>query len=242
VTVTARLPSPVTKVDDLNSSEFGFEDTNNLPGHFTLDIDGLNMENGEAGDYKYTISDGEDETIVTGGQVHYDTSGAIDGGSTDDIIIGSSGTQTLNGNGGNDILVGGGGDDQYNGGTGTDTVVFRDDVTSIGNNFQDGDFDSIEIIDLGVGYDSVQLGNSGAGGGNRLNADDVLNITDSAATPLFIKGDANDDLFIDNAGGNGLTVSATQDQAGYVHYTGTSGGNTVHLYVDQDIDVNAGNS
>ncbi len=200
---------------------------------------GTSLADGDTTSFTYTVSDPSAATDTGTVEVTRDD-GNVAGGAGNDILIGSSGAETLTGNGGNDILVGGGGDDTYIGGVGTDTVVLRSSVTTIDTNFNDAHFENIEVIDLGVGHDNVQLGNSGNSGANRLNADDVFNVTDDKSVSLFIKGDASDSVFIENTDANKLTISGTQDQAGFTHYTGTSGGNTVHLYVDSDIVVNSG--
>lgn len=47
----------------------------------------------------------------------------VNGGATNDLVLGNSTAQSLNGNGGNDCVMGGGGNDTLRGGTGTDVCI-----------------------------------------------------------------------------------------------------------------------
>jgi len=55
-------------------------------------------------------------TIVVG-------SGDLNGGGTNELIIGDGTGNKLNGNGGNDCIIGGAGKDAFNGGPGTDVCI-----------------------------------------------------------------------------------------------------------------------
>lgn len=50
-------------------------------------------------------------------------SGVINGGTTNDLVLGANGADTMNGLSGNDCLVGGNGNDSLDGGPGTDVCI-----------------------------------------------------------------------------------------------------------------------
>jgi T1SS-143 domain-containing protein len=244
-------PLSVVDVND-NTSEFGFEDLGNLPSNFTLDIDGNSMENGEAGDYTYDLSDGTVEVTVAGGQVHYDTSGALEGGdATDDIMIGGGGDDTINGKGGADHLIGNDGDDTLvfdasdklvDGGSGFDRAQTTGSFTFDSNPAGGAKFVSVEMLDIG---DSNHNGNRTV----TLNAADLLDNnaatvdvdqsgsgTNNITIDLFIVGD-NTDGARDNVNLTGFTKVADLDNAGgnqdtFQFNDGTFGNHTYSLYTN----------
>ena len=201
-------PLSVTSVDE-SSAKFAINDAG-LPTSFTVDFDN-GQTNGSSDPFTYTVTGG---TVVNGGAVHLDTSGAIDGVSTNDIIVGTGAAETLNGNDGNDVLSGGGGNDTLNGGNGDDwliydtadgtingganfdtlrvesgTLDFNIDDDTGGNSFNFlGRVNNIEAIDLRNGNTANDIGDGS--GDNDLSAADVIDITDANKT-LYIMGDGN---------------------------------------------------
>jgi Ca2+-binding RTX toxin-like protein len=197
-----------------------------------------------------STSQNEDDILVAlaGADSH------IFGLAGDDLLFGGAGADVLNGDDGNDTLVGGDGNDTLNGGNGNDILVFdnfqtnnifnggagldtlqvRVAATNL-NGVTDGNFESIEVIDLGVGVAAVAFGASGGSGNDRLDVADVLNITDQSGSnvQLFIEGDSGDSVFI-----NTSFSASTTTQGTYTVYSGTSGANTISLLIDSDIIVN----
>jgi Ca2+-binding RTX toxin-like protein len=57
----------------------------------------------------------------------------IDGSTTNDLVLGSSGSDALNGNEGNDCIVGGSGDDTLDGGDGMDICIGGDGTDNFSN-------------------------------------------------------------------------------------------------------------
>ncbi|MGQ0523738.1 MAG: Ig-like domain-containing protein [Betaproteobacteria bacterium] len=165
----------------------------------------------------------------------------LHGGDDNDTLIGGGGNDTLNGEAGNDILV----FDQinnhiYNGGTGTDTLEVRGAMGNIEG--IDARFESIEIIDLGVGVATASVGNADGGpsGPNRLDVQDVLDITDQTGiVNLFIEGDSADTVYIHTGAGQFSTPETVFEDT-YALYTATSGADTVNLYIALDITRNEG--
>lgn len=56
-----------------------------------------------------------------------------DGSTTNDLVLGSSGSDALNGNEGNDCIVGGSGDDTLDGGDGMDICIGGDGTDNFSN-------------------------------------------------------------------------------------------------------------
>jgi VCBS repeat-containing protein len=187
----------------------------------SVDLDegsgGSKIGNGESTSLDYTLVDGGGATGTGVITINYDTSGAIDGGAGNDIVIGGSGDETLNGNAGNDVLIGGGGTDTLNGGAGNDTLIWdsastfnggsefdRVHLTAGGNTFTydavggSVKFSGIEMIDLGDHTDRSNSQNTVA-----INAADVLdaNVATLGAhqIDLFVIGDN-----VGSGGGNSV--------------------------------------
>jgi Ca2+-binding RTX toxin-like protein len=87
------------------------------------------------GTFGYSITDGIASSNTTVALTR-DTTGAIDGSSNDDILVGDGGNSTLNGGNGNDIIFAGAGADALNGGNGNDILVggTGNDTLDGGNN------------------------------------------------------------------------------------------------------------
>jgi VCBS repeat-containing protein len=180
---------------------------NNPGGSFTIDPNHNN-------DFTYKASDGSDTDQATV-DVREDTSGSLDGGVDNEIIVGTSSNEALNGNGGNDVLFGGGGNDTMNGGIGDDWLIYDTadgsidggtgfDVLRIesaldinvdndvgGDSFNIiGRVNNIEAIDLRNGNTGDDFGTGNGGDGdNNLSTADVIDMTESGV--LYILGDGN---------------------------------------------------
>src|SRR5687767_8014919 len=76
------------------------------------------------------------------------------GGSSGDVIVGTSGKDKLQGKSGDDRLKGGGGDDSIDGGQGTDTAMY------------DGRYEDYTITSKGTGNDKVTIKDNNSTDGN----------------------------------------------------------------------------
>jgi VCBS repeat-containing protein len=198
------------------------DDISGESGDDTLHGDGGNdLVDGEGGVDLVFGDDGNDELF--GG----DGADVLDGGADNDLLHGES-------DGDLDKLLGGSGDDwldvdasdlgvgrQLDGGSGNDVLdISGNDLTGSAG------ISNIEIIDMEPGNVGDDL---------TLSAADVLAITDANNT-LFVRGDSNDDLELQNADNWQQVSSGLPGGDGRNYDVYQSGGAT--LIVDTDVDVN----
>lgn len=185
---------------------------------------------------------GEGADLVNGGEgndVIYGDSGAVENGVLDpnggaDVLLGGRGNDVMMGGGGADSLDGGEGDDQLSGGSGADTIIGWDGNDVI---YMDaGDVGFNEIIDGGIGFDTVDYSASrgqGLGPNGRVRGIDInlsnlgpaaavvgLNVPDSFLSVESAIGSAFDDSII---GGPAVVT----DQAGQPVFVLDANGNPV---------------
>ncbi|MDD4855159.1 MAG: hypothetical protein PHQ22_08085 [Sulfuricurvum sp.] len=155
---------------------------------------------------------------------------SLSGGGGDDILIGGIGSDSLHGEGGNDALVYDSHDITIDGGTGTDTLVL------IGNSNIDfhtlvSNVNNIEVIDLTSGDHDL----------TSITFADVVNMTESGNSNIYILGDGADQVGFLNSGEwsqTGTAVSYDVNGTSYMFNEYTSVGDpTVMVRVETDIPV-----
>jgi hypothetical protein len=208
-------------------------------GNDTLNgLDGNDTLNG--GDGNDTLNGGNNDDTLNGNN-NNDT---LNGGEGNDSLNGGSGTDTLNGDNGNDVLTYDT-SDTFNGGTGTDRVLFGENDSNVDAGFV-ARFSSIEVIDMTNGNNNDDLGpdSSLANSVNRINAQDVIDITDGGNT-LYVAGNSGDEVWLNSGvwtqvAGTTVNSNATDNipDGNYTQYTANGG--TVHLFVDQDVTTHNG--
>src|SRR5690554_3969444 len=119
----------------------------------------LAVTNGTGGND--TLNGGGSNDIILG----MDGNDTLNGGGGDDVLIGGRGEDTLNGGSGNDRLMGGLGNDTLNGSTGNDTYVFGldDGNDTINEGSGQGAADRIVIETGGEALESLSAYDSGTG-------------------------------------------------------------------------------
>ena len=147
------------------------------PGSVTLSDTG-----GAGGSFNYTVSDHAAPTAGTDSanvSVVRDTTGSIDGGNGNDILVGDGGASTFDGNTGDDIVFAG---------AGNDTIVWNANNPAFGNPNPATD-----------GHDFVDGGSNTAGG-------DTFVVNGRTGAETFTIYSNTDDW--DNNAGNGILSSA----------------------------------
>ncbi len=163
---------------------------------------------------------------VTGGFVHFDTSGnggddvALDGTDGDDTLTGGAGDDTIRGGDGNDTLSGGGGEDDLSGGAGNDTLSGGSDDDTLsggegsdtltggdGNDGLDGNGDN-DTLSGGAGDDTL----NGGGGNDKLNGGDGNDRLDGASGNDVLSGGAGDDRLNGNDGNDKVKGQGGNDK------------------------------
>ena len=143
----------------------------------------------------------------------------VTGGSGNDTLTGSAGSNnlsggagndTLNGNGGTDVMVGGIGDDTYitdggdtlteNNNAGTDTVVSSVTFT-LANNFEN----------LTLAASGGNISGTGNGGNNVITGNDNINTLSGGAGADTLLGGAGNDVLVGGTGVDVLTGGANND-------------------------------
>ncbi|MGE6325369.1 VCBS domain-containing protein, partial [Psychrobacter sp. NPDC078370] len=170
----------------------------------------------------------EDDILDASGQsvaVNYKGGAGNDiltGGSGNDFLDGGTGANTLRGGAGNDKLVFSADNLLMDGGDGIDTLLINTAGTTIDfNSFNSSVIDNMEVIELGVGAQSL----------TNITTSDVIEMTDS-----------NNELFINGGNADSVSLTAdfekqqTSDETGYAQYQSTLD-SSVTLYVDTDITV-----
>jgi len=224
-------PSPlsITNVAE-NTNMIADLNDSGLPTSFLFNLSGANTSNGSVADFNYDVTDGAATTNVAA-QIHLDTSGAIDGGATNDIVIGGSANETLIGNGGADFLIGGGGND---------TLVFdaADHLVDGGSGFDRAQttasftFDNVGVDAKFTGVEMVDLGDSNHNSDRTV----VLNVADVLGTTnvtVNVNGtNHNIDLFVIGDNSNGTTDNVDLNGFTQVDVNGGSPGNGTFNYTD----------
>jgi Ca2+-binding RTX toxin-like protein len=212
----------------------------------------------------YTLNNDQSGSLDGGAGNDIIASGAglgqtLNGADGNDLLFGNDGVDTLNGGNGNDLLIGGAGADILHGDAGKDTLVYDSADTVIDGGADTdrlaltgtvavdsafvGKMTGIEVIDMTNGVTTDQLGTGNGTSANRLSAQDVLDITDTAGGNLYIAGDVGDTVRLNSNEGwsSAGNVNVVNSSAGdnipdgtYVHYVSSGG---THLYVDQDVTV-----
>jgi len=191
-----------------------------------------------------TASDGTEAKILIGLNPEGNISGVVTGSSADvqafidnpdrgDILSGVSGAEdSLVGGVGDDILV----YDQFDlsivGGEGHDTLFINK-----------GDVDAGGVVNLHNSADKIHDIESIQIGGEVTEIDlaiqDVLKMTDED-NELFIRGDDNDTVKIDQTGDNGeevaVTKSDTSSEEGFTEYHATVNDQDLTLFIQNDIN------
>jgi T1SS-143 domain-containing protein len=222
-------PLTVTNVHENTNLIFSLDDSG-LPNSFVFNLSNNDTGDGSVANFDYDVTDGSATTNV-GSQIHLDTSGSIDGGATNDIVIGKGDNETLVGNGGADFLIGNGGND---------TLVF--DAAD-------------KLVDGGSGFDRAQLAN----GGNTFTYDGVGSDAKFANVEMIDMGDNNDRNNSENRvnisaadvldlGNNGTQVSAGTlgniridlFVIGDTNGASANGRDNVHLTGFSAVDINGG--
>ncbi|GAB6053894.1 hypothetical protein JCM17960_27140 [Magnetospira thiophila] len=204
-------------------------------------LDGVEVIDGGAG-YNVILGDGTNNRLDFSNTEIFNVA-SIDGGTGNDVIIGSAGDDVLVGGRGNDDLDGGLGNDQFlflgtdngydriTGGAGSDTILGGDGDDVIGLKSLDG----VEVIDGGAGHNVIQ----GDGTNNVLDfsATQLVNIAsiDGGAGNDVITGSLGDDLLIGGRGRDILQGGEGDDAYGYlVASIGTDGVDTLLGFGDND--------
>jgi VCBS repeat-containing protein len=160
------------------------------------------------------------------------------GGGGDDILIGGAGDDVLDGGAGNDQLEGSLGVDQLFGGSGDDILLWDSsdavidggagrDTLEIGS----GDVDLTAFPNKIGGLEVIDLASDGAANHLILNAQDILDISDTDV--LAVLGDGLDSV----DAGSGWTQAGNDGQGNDI-YTQSIGGAIATLIVDSDILLN----
>ncbi|XPV69995.1 MAG: hypothetical protein ACNI25_05315 [Halarcobacter sp.] len=145
------------------------------------------------------------EVAIGQGVDTFDSIEGVIGGSNDDTLVGTSGTNIISGGAGNDTLVSFGGDDTINGGVGSDLISFgfttnditldlsntSSQVTGVGNLI----VTNVENIDGGFGDDTL-IGDNKEIGDNKDN---------------ILRGGFGADTLIGNGGNNTLNGGKDSD-------------------------------
>jgi Ca2+-binding RTX toxin-like protein len=128
----------------------------------------------------------------------------VTGGRADDFLVGGAGNDTLSGREGDDSFIGGGGNDQIIGGAGDDTAIFT--VAT----------DGADKVDLGTGFDTVNVAAPAAAGQVRLTFTSA-EVGNGSATDSNTMPNQDGDLAVrlqaeDGAGNLAGLVSRTDDE------------------------------
>lgn len=193
---------------------------------------------------------GDDDTLFGGDGDDYvdgdEGADSLSGGDGADTIVGDGGNDSIDGGTGADSIYAGADNDTVYGGTGDDTAYLGDGNDTFGDWSTD---DGNDTVYGGAGNDFINGGNDndelyggadddtliGASGDDTLyggTGNDVFQITDDHESDTIIGGEDAGDGDIDSVSFNnwtstdGVTVTATGDEAGNYDYDGTNGTGT----------------
>jgi hypothetical protein len=230
-----------TSADNLS----GTSSVSSLSLSTTSDDITLQDSGGSGGSFSYTasttitdLSTGSTSTSTDTATVSIsrDTSGSLDGSSSNDILIDTNtSTTTIYGNDGNDILIGGVGADSLYGGNGNDVLVYdsADTVVDGGTGTDSLIFTSNATIDLSniasiaSNIEVLDLTQAAVNITN-ININDVISMSDSDNI-IKISGGSNDSV-TSSAGWTAMNDQSGVD-AGYTRYEATATDGT-KAYVD----------
>ena len=138
-----------------------------------------------------------------------DTTGAIDGNFTNEILIGGAAAETINGNLGDDILIGNGGADTLNGGDGNDAVAGDQGAGAGNDTLSGGNGADLFVLDghsaaLNVGAGGTDIIQDFQSGLDQILVDVVnLSFPLSSAQPVGSQFNFGGDINIDPAAWSG---------------------------------------
>lgn len=159
-----------------------------------------------------------------------DGNDTLNGGEGNDVLIGGTGLDSLHGEGGNDALVYDSHDVTIDGGTGTDTLVLTGS-SNIDFHTLSSNVNNIEVIDLSSGDHDL----------TSITFTDVVNMTESGNSNIYILGDGADQVGFLSSGEwsqTGTAVSYDVNGTSYMFNEYTSVGDpTVMVRVETDIPV-----